>query len=147
MNASELRAKSADELKQELLALLQSNSTSACSARPGSSPSRTCSLRCVRNIARASRPCSEKRHERREQVSRTLTGRVSSNKMDKTITVVIEASGQQPIYGKFVRHVRPLHAHDEHNECHEGDVVTIEQCRPIRSQAWRLVRIETPVGQ
>ena len=82
------------------------------------------------------------------KVSRTLTGRVSSNKMDKTITVVIERLVKHPIYGKFVRRSTKLHAHDEHNECHEGDVVTIEQCRPLsKSKAWRLVRIETPVGQ
>ena len=82
------------------------------------------------------------------KVSRTLTGRVSSNKMDKTITVVIERLVKHPIYGKFVRRSTKLHAHDESNECREGDVVTIEQCRPIsKSKAWRLVRIKTPVEQ
>ncbi len=76
------------------------------------------------------------------QVERTLTGRVTSNKMDKTITVVIERLVKHPVYGKYVRRTTKLHAHDEHNECREGDVVTIRQCRPLaKTKAWTLVEV------
>jgi small subunit ribosomal protein S17 len=72
----------------------------------------------------------------------TLTGRVSSNKMDKTITVVIERLVRHPVYGKYVRRSTKLHAHDENNECQEGDLVRIKQCRPLaKTKAWRLVEI------
>ncbi len=76
------------------------------------------------------------------QVGRTLTGRVTSNKMDKTITVAIERLVKHPVYGKYVRRTTKLHAHDEHNECREGDVVTIRQCRPLaKTKAWTLVEV------
>lgn len=76
------------------------------------------------------------------KVSRTLTGRVTSNKMNKTITVAVERLVQHPLYGKYVRRTTKLHAHDENNECQEGDLVMIEQCRPLaKTKAWRLVRI------
>ena len=74
--------------------------------------------------------------------ARTTRGRVSSNRMDKTITVVIERLEQHPLYGKYVRRRTKLHAHDENNECQEGDIVLIEQCRPLsKSKAWRLVQV------
>ncbi len=74
--------------------------------------------------------------------ARTVTGLVISNKMDKTITVLVERREKHPIYGKFVRRSTKLHAHDEANEAGEGDKVTIEQCRPLsKSKAWRLVRV------
>jgi small subunit ribosomal protein S17 len=74
--------------------------------------------------------------------ARTLTGRVSSDRMDKTITVVIERVVRHPVYGKYLRRSTKLHAHDEHNECRTGDLVMIEQCRPLaRTKAWRLVRV------
>ncbi|GAB4292383.1 MAG: 30S ribosomal protein S17 [Pseudomonadota bacterium] len=76
------------------------------------------------------------------KVMRTVTGRVTSDKMDKTITVLIERRVKHPIYGKYVKRSTKLHAHDEHNECKEGDVVTIEECRPLsKSKAWRLVKV------
>lgn len=76
------------------------------------------------------------------KVTRTVTGRVTSDKMDKTITVLVERRVKHPIYGKYVKRSTKLHAHDEHNECKEGDVVTIEECRPLsKSKAWRLVKV------
>ena len=73
---------------------------------------------------------------------RTLTGRVVSDKMDKSITVMVERRVKHPVYGKFVRKSSKLHAHDENNECKEGDVVTIAECRPIsKSKTWRLVEV------
>ncbi|MFZ5723523.1 MAG: 30S ribosomal protein S17 [Pseudomonadota bacterium] len=78
---------------------------------------------------------------------RTVTGKVVSNKMDKSITVLIERRVKHPKYGKFVRKSSKIHAHDETNQCHEGDVVTIEECRPIsKTKAWRLVEVVERAG-
>jgi small subunit ribosomal protein S17 len=76
------------------------------------------------------------------QVLRTVQGRVVSSKMDKTITVLIERRVRHPLYGKYVRRSTKLHVHDENNECNEGDLVSVAECRPIsKSKAWRLVEI------
>jgi small subunit ribosomal protein S17 len=73
---------------------------------------------------------------------RTLTGRVVSDKMQKTVTVLIERRVTHPLYGKVVTRSKRYHAHDENGEFHEGDLVTIEECRPISSsKAWRVVRL------
>ncbi|EIJ43457.1 30S ribosomal protein S17 [Beggiatoa alba B18LD] len=75
---------------------------------------------------------------------RTLTGRVVSNKMDKTITVLIERMVKHPKYGKYIKRSTKLHVHDEENTCQEGDVVLIEECRPIsKTKAWRLNKVVT----
>ena len=75
-------------------------------------------------------------------VQRTLTGRVVSNKMQKTITVAVERLVKHPKYGKYVRRTTKLLAHDEHNEGREGDLVDIAECRRLSSRkAWRLVRV------
>ena len=74
--------------------------------------------------------------------SRAMTGRVASDKMEKTITVVIERLVRHPVYGKYIRRTTKLHAHDEQNECREGDLVMIEQCRPMaKTKSWRLVKV------
>ena len=76
------------------------------------------------------------------EVTRTMTGRVVSNKMDKTATVRIERKVKHPIYGKYIRRSTKLHVHDEQNACREGDTVTIEQCRPLsKTKTWRLVKV------
>ncbi|MCB1777467.1 MAG: 30S ribosomal protein S17 [Candidatus Competibacteraceae bacterium] len=76
------------------------------------------------------------------QAERTLTGRVTSNKMDKTITVIIERLVKHPVYGKYIRRTTKVHAHDERNECREGDLVTIKQCRPLsKTKSWMLVSV------
>ena len=73
---------------------------------------------------------------------RTLTGRVVSDKMQKTVTVLIERRVTHPLYGKVVTRSKRYHAHDENGEFHEGDLVTIEECRPLsRTKAWRVVRL------
>jgi small subunit ribosomal protein S17 len=75
---------------------------------------------------------------------RTLTGRVTSNKMNKTIAVEIERLVKHPTYGKYVRRTTRLLAHDEKNESREGDTVAIVQCRPLsRRKSWRLLRVVT----
>ncbi|HRN72955.1 MAG TPA: 30S ribosomal protein S17 [Ginsengibacter sp.] len=70
------------------------------------------------------------------------TGVVSSNKMDKTITVLIERKVKHPLYGKFVKKSKGFHAHDEKNECNVGDVVRIMETRPLsKTKRWRLLDI------
>lgn len=79
-----------------------------------------------------------------EQTIRTVQGRVVSNKMDKTITVAVERKVKHPIYGKFIKRTTKLHAHDETNQCNEGDVVNITECRPLsKSKTWKLVDVVT----
>ncbi|MCW8847364.1 MAG: 30S ribosomal protein S17 [Sedimenticola sp.] len=74
--------------------------------------------------------------------NRTLEGRVVSDKMDKSITVLVERKVKHPIYGKFIRRSTKVHAHDEANECGIGDLVVVEQCRPLsKSKTWRLVKV------
>jgi small subunit ribosomal protein S17 len=73
---------------------------------------------------------------------RTCEGRVVSNKMDKTITVLVERRVPHPVYGKFVRKTSKIHAHDANNECKQGDLVIIAEGRPIsKTKAWSLVEI------
>ena len=74
--------------------------------------------------------------------TRTLTGKVVSNKMDKTITVSVERIVTHATYGKIMRRRTKIKAHDEKNMCQEGDVVSITQCRPIsRHKSWTLVEV------
>jgi small subunit ribosomal protein S17 len=74
--------------------------------------------------------------------ARRIVGRVVSNKMDKTITVAVERTVIHPIYGKRLSRTSKLHAHDEKNECHEGDLVAIVETRPLsRSKNFRLVEV------
>lgn len=78
-----------------------------------------------------------------EKLVRTLTGKVVSNKMDKTVVVLIERRVKHPIYGKYVSKSSKLKAHDEQNECKMGDVVTISESRPLsKTKSWALVKIE-----
>ncbi|OPX54737.1 SSU ribosomal protein S17P [Oceanospirillum multiglobuliferum] len=78
-----------------------------------------------------------------EKNARTLTGKVVSNKMDKSITVLVERRVPHPIYGKYVRRSTKLHAHDADNSANHGDVVTIQECRPLsKTKTWTLVSID-----
>lgn len=73
---------------------------------------------------------------------RTMTGRVVSNKMDKTISVLVERMIKHPVYGKYIKRSTKLLAHDEKNLCQEGDTVTITSCRPIsKRKTFRLVDV------
>ena len=70
------------------------------------------------------------------------TGVVSSNKMDKSITVAVKWKEKHPIYGKFVNKTKKYHAHDEKNDCNIGDTVTIMETRPLsKLKRWRLIQI------
>lgn len=76
------------------------------------------------------------------KVVRSLTGRVVSDKMDKTVTVLVERRVKHPVIGKVIRLSKKYHAHDENNECHEGDVVQIEEGRKLsRTKAWKVSRL------
>jgi small subunit ribosomal protein S17 len=73
---------------------------------------------------------------------RSLTGTVVSDKMNKTVTVLVERKVKHPLYGKVMVRSKKYHAHDENGECHQGDVVMIEECRPIsKTKAWRVAKL------
>lgn len=75
-------------------------------------------------------------------VQRSQVGRVVSNKMDKTVTVRLERLVKHPLYGKYIRRSSKVHAHDENNDCNEGDTVRIAQTRPIsKTKAWTVVEV------
>ena len=78
----------------------------------------------------------------RKPILQTLTGRVVSDKMNKTVTVLVERRVKHPLYGKVVTRSRKYHAHDEKNEFKEGDLVEIEACRKLaKTKAWRVKRL------
>lgn len=75
-------------------------------------------------------------------IKRTLVGRVVSDKMDKTVTVLVERRVNHPKYGKVIQLSKKYHAHNENNEAQAGDLVQIEECRPLsRTKAWRVVKL------
>lgn len=77
-----------------------------------------------------------------DKVVRSLTGRVVSNKMDKTVTVLVERRVKHPMIGKVVIRSKKFHAHDESNACNEGDVVVIEETRPMsKTKTWRVTKV------
>ena len=77
-----------------------------------------------------------------EAKTRPLTGRVISDKMDKTVTVLVERRVKHPLYKKYVRRSTKIHAHDETGECNVGDSVSIVQCRPLsRTKSWRVLEV------
>jgi len=76
------------------------------------------------------------------KIKRTVTGRVVSNKMDKTVSVAIERFIKHPTYGKYIRRTTKVLAHDANNDCGEGDRVSISECRPVsKRKAWQVVNI------
>ena len=73
---------------------------------------------------------------------RTISGRVVSNKMDKTITVLVERVVKHPVYGKYIKRSTKMMAHDENNICQEGDIVSITSCRPLsKNKTFKLVQV------
>lgn len=75
-------------------------------------------------------------------IKRIRQGRVISSKADKTITVLVERQVKHPLYGKYIKRSTKFHAHDENNECGEGDTVAIAECRPIsKTKSWRVVEV------
>lgn len=77
-----------------------------------------------------------------ENSGRSLTGTVVSDKMNKTVTVLVERKVKHPLYGKIIRLSKKYHAHDENNDFHPGDIVVIEECRPLsRTKTWNVTRL------
>jgi small subunit ribosomal protein S17 len=77
-----------------------------------------------------------------KKIERTVTGKVTSNKMDKTITVLVERKVKHPLYGKYINQSNKFHAHDEKNEVNEGDVVQITEHKPIsKSKSWVVTNV------
>lgn len=77
-----------------------------------------------------------------QKIPRSVTGIVTSNRMEKTVTVKIERKVPHPLYKKYIRKSTKVHAHDEENQCQIGDIVTVQQCRPVsKSKTWRLVKV------
>lgn len=77
-----------------------------------------------------------------EKRTRTVTGKVVSNKMDKTITVMIERRVKHSVYGKYITRSSKVHAHDENNQCGIGDTVVVAETRPIsKSKSWKLMEV------
>jgi len=78
-----------------------------------------------------------------KEKARSASGTVVSNKMDKTITVMVERLIKHPLYGKYIKRSRKIHVHDEENQCQEGDLVTIEETRPIsKLKSWKLSSVD-----
>ena len=78
----------------------------------------------------------------KKTIQRTQVGRVVSNKMDKTVTVLLERNVKHALYGKYITRSTKVHAHDEENDCGEGDLVKIAETRPIsKSKTWRVVEV------
>jgi len=80
--------------------------------------------------------------EEKKKGKRTLTGRVVSDKMDKTVSVAVERLIKHPVYGKYIRRTTKVLAHDASNECKPGDRVTISECKPIsKNKSWAVVNV------
>ncbi|HAD38262.1 MAG TPA: 30S ribosomal protein S17 [Gammaproteobacteria bacterium] len=85
---------------------------------------------------------TEQNTSQTEKRTRTFQGSVLSAKMDKTITVLVVRQIKHALYKKYIRRSSKIHAHDEQNECREGDKVIIEECRPLsKNKSWRLVKV------
>jgi small subunit ribosomal protein S17 len=80
--------------------------------------------------------------QQNEKGGRSLMGTVVSDKMNKTVTVLVERKVKHPLYGKIIRLSKKYHAHDENNEFHAGDVVVIQECRPLsRTKSWNVTKL------
>ncbi|MDH3399482.1 MAG: 30S ribosomal protein S17 [Chromatiales bacterium] len=83
-----------------------------------------------------------------EKKTRNVTGRVVSNKADKSITVAVERKEKHPVYGKYIRRTTKYMVHDEANVCREGDLVEISECRPIsKRKSWTVVQVLETSGE
>jgi small subunit ribosomal protein S17 len=125
MNASELRDKSVADLNSELHELLREQFN----------------LRMQQATGQLAKPHLVKQVRRNIARIKTVLN-VVSDKMDRTVTVMVERRVRHPLYGKIIRRSTKVHAHDEENSCRVGDTVRVVECRPIsKSKTWRLVEI------
>ena len=75
-----------------------------------------------------------------DKLNRTISGKVISDKMNKTVTVLVERRLMHPLYGKFITRSKKYHAHDEVNQCSVGDIVLLEECRPLsKTKNWKVI--------
>lgn len=87
---------------------------------------------------------TEKSENKTNKLRRPMVGKVVSNKMDKSVSVAIERLIKHPIYGKYIRRTTKIVAHDEDNQCREGDIVSISPCKPIsKNKSWNVVNINS----
>ena len=85
----------------------------------------------------------QEKKQSQEKLARTASGKVVSNKMDKSIVVLVERRVKHPVYGKIIKRSTKIHAHDANNECLPGDEVTISETRPIsKTKSWTLISID-----
>ena len=85
----------------------------------------------------------QEKKQSQEKLARTASGKVVSNKMDKSIVVLVERRVKHPVYGKIIKRSTKVHAHDANNECLPGDEVTISETRPIsKTKSWTLISID-----
>ena len=85
----------------------------------------------------------QEKQQSQEKLARTASGKVVSNKMDKSIVVLVERRVKHPVYGKIIKRSTKVHAHDANNECLPGDEVTISETRPIsKTKSWTLISID-----
>ena len=86
--------------------------------------------------------------DNKDKAQRTIEGRVVSNKMQKTVTVLVERQIKHPLYGKYIKRSTKLHAHDADNSCKEGDVVRVTEIAPMsKTKNWRVVEIITRAAE
>ena len=86
--------------------------------------------------------------DNKDKAQRTIEGRVVSNKMDKTVTVLVERQVKHALYGKYIKRPTKLHAHDADNSCKEGDVVRVTEIAPMsKTKNWRVVEIITRAAE
>ena len=143
MKTKDLREKSVEELKA-LLDEQQLNQFRLRMAKATGQLGKSHEVQLARKaIARIKTLLTENRERTMsENTVRTLTGKVVSDKMDKSIVVLIERRVQHPLYGKLIRRSTKLHAHDENNVAKLGDLVTIKESRPIsKTKSWTLVEV------
>ncbi|TQM13142.1 SSU ribosomal protein S17P [Pseudoxanthomonas sp. 3HH-4] len=86
--------------------------------------------------------------DNKDKAQRTIEGRVVSNKMDKTVTILVERQVKHALYGKYIKRSTKLHAHDAENSCKEGDVVRVTEIAPMsKTKNWRVVEIITRAAE
>ena len=86
--------------------------------------------------------------DNKDKAQRTIEGRVVSNKMDKTVTILVERQVKHALYGKYIKRSTKLHAHDADNSCKEGDVVRVTEIAPLsKTKNWRVVEIVTRAAE
>lgn len=96
----------------------------------------------VRTVLAQKRPRNDRNNVETKALTRTLVGTVTSDKMDKTVTVLVERRVKHPLYGKYIVQNKKYHAHDESNTCGIGDKVEIAESRPIsKTKSWKVTRV------